>query len=117
MIVQQTRRKHGRQSTVRTATLEAGGQTIQCLVRDVSDGGARLKLLEGEIDEGASGSLVIPRVGAFAGQVVWCSGRELGMRFGDELPPDMADTLGPSDIADVLGLVAWDKDGQGAGGS
>jgi two-component system cell cycle response regulator len=59
----------------------AAGLTTDCAVRDISDGGARIKLTA-MVVLSAPVVLLIPRIGdAHEIQAIWQRGPELGLRF------------------------------------
>jgi PilZ domain len=76
------RRRHLRTEVRRSARLVYGphGYSVDCIVRDLSDGGARLELasepmLPREI------LLVDPTGGTTPARIVWRSGRDIGLQF------------------------------------
>lgn len=72
-----------RQRTLYAGVLihSAAGLTTDCSVKDISDGGARIKLMA-MVVLSAPVVLLVPRIGeADEVQVIWQRGAELGLRF------------------------------------
>lgn len=81
-------RKFSRTSVAWDGRLEAGGQSYPCTVLNLSANGARLRLDQPVAGHHWSGTLNIPRLGAFRAKVAWSTpvgALEIGLTFQD--PP------------------------------
>ena len=74
------------------AKLGHGAQRFDCVVADLSLGGARVHLAE-PIANGERVSLALDRLGTLRAEVVWQEGHSIGLRFVDE-PQKIAETIG-----------------------
>jgi hypothetical protein len=79
------RRRHARVGVMLMATLRATGGLYDCMVLDISRGGAKLTLGEPHA-VGSAVSLVLGGFGTFRAEPVWQRGEILGLRFLD--PPE-----------------------------
>jgi hypothetical protein len=75
------RRGSPRLNTNRTGKVLCGAFAWDCVIKDVSDGGAKILMLSGSSPPGAA--QLVDLVGGFAhdAKVVWRKDRELGLRF------------------------------------
>lgn len=105
------RRRYKRQRVLWTAKLYQRGVIHECVVANVSAGGARM-IMEIQfgapdpgIEHGALAMLTIDRFGDFPGRVVWHEERYIGLEFlqpadevfaiiGSQLPPPPPETGG-----------------------
>ena len=74
------------------AKLALGARRFDCVVVDLSLGGARLHFVE-PITIGAMVTLTLERLGALRAEVVWQEERSIGLRFVDE-PQKIAEMIG-----------------------
>jgi len=75
------RRRHKRRSGMWKAHVELGrGQRVDCVVLDLSDGGARLVLRQ-PIVAGKVVTLVAERAGTRGARVAWADGNRVGIEF------------------------------------
>jgi hypothetical protein len=65
------------------AKIEAGGRNHDCVVVDLSLGGARLHMAS-PIAKGESVLLTVQRFGAFRAEVAWEKERSIGIRFMED---------------------------------
>jgi len=84
-------------STVRkrvlwAAQLEVSSKRYDCIVVDLSLGGARLHFPEA-ISKGQKAVLVLDRIGKLGGEVMWQQERSIGIRFTDD-PQRVAQLIG-----------------------
>jgi hypothetical protein len=81
------RRRHHRVGVMMMATLRATRGFFECMVLDLSSGGAKLAI-DGEVvlRPGDSVSLIIAPIGSFRAQSVWQRTNFAGIRFLD--PPE-----------------------------
>jgi hypothetical protein len=77
------RRRYRRTSVLLRASFRRGNEAIDCLITNLSAGGARLRPSR-PIDGSTVGSLESPRLGTIAGEVVWQGGDTFGLRFLDQ---------------------------------
>jgi len=82
------RRRHQRIGVMWMASLRSGGNYVDCLVVDLSCGGARL-LLSAPMILGPSVRVEIAAYGTFAASVVWQRNASAGIRF-DAAPAAIA---------------------------
>ncbi len=74
------RRRHIRRSTILRGTLHIDARDIDCVILDLSVGGAKIMIRE-PVYSGARTTLRIDRVGAFSADVVWTSDEFCGLLF------------------------------------
>ncbi|MFA6316976.1 MAG: PilZ domain-containing protein [Elusimicrobiota bacterium] len=79
------------------ARLEEGGTWHDCLILNISPGGAKVSV-EGPASDAKVVHLEIGRFGRFGAEVVWRAGSELGLRFTHD-PAEMTEV--------VLGLAVY----------
>jgi len=79
---EQDRRKFERIAVLWSGSLVCEGQTIDCLIVNISPQGAMVRL---ENPGRCKKSVVLrsPRFGELAGEINWRKGKELGIRFQD----------------------------------
>ena len=89
------RRRHSRVSAMWMGTLKARHNFFDCMVIDISAGGAKLAFAEPvSLGVGAAVTLILDRFGNFRGETAWQRGALVGVRFLD--PPDaVAEAFGP----------------------
>jgi hypothetical protein len=89
------RRRHGRRSGLWAAQLEnAQGTRCNCLVLDVSQSGAKLRV-EQQASPGENVTLIGERFGKRRGRVVWAGNHRIGIIFVDQ-PSAAAPTKTPT---------------------
>jgi hypothetical protein len=79
------RRRHARVGVMLMATLRSTNGLFDCMVLDISRGGAKVMLSEAH-DITPAVTLILGGFGAFRAQLVWHRGEILGIRFDD--PPE-----------------------------
>jgi hypothetical protein len=86
------RRKFERVTVLWSGTLNCGARTLDCLIVNVSAGGAMVRV---ETPDLCKKSVVLrsPRFGELAGEVTWRQGKELGIEF-KETPEAVSKLLG-----------------------
>ncbi len=77
-------RTHVRHETACPGTFSSKDQAVDCVVLNVSVGGAKLRL-NGKIDVTAQVKLRVEQVGEFAGRVIWRNDATLGIEFNEPL--------------------------------
>jgi hypothetical protein len=73
--------------------------TLDCLIRDLSEAGARLKLSEAVAVPEAMELYIPNREEVHRARVEWRNGDEIGVSFGEIASPSMASDLSQSDLA------------------
>ena len=79
--------------------IQAGRESIDCIVLNMSPGGAKVKLLKRFAGDGSPVVLHIDRLGGYAGEVVWSEGELIGLRFLKDpqlIAADIERALGPA---------------------
>jgi len=79
------RRRFRRKSVILASTLVTARGAVQCVVLDLSLGGARIRFPE-KLEPLEQVTLVFAKFGRFPGHVVWRNGADAGLQFSD--PPD-----------------------------
>jgi len=74
------------------AQLQIASHRFDCIVVDLSLGGARLHFAE-PIEKGQQVTLVLDRIGDLGAEVVWQQERSIGVRFTDD-PQRIAQLIG-----------------------
>lgn len=74
-------RQHLRSAVFWSGVVQAGRESIDCIVLNMSAGGAKVKLLNRFANDGSPVVLHIDRMGGYAGEVVWSEGDLIGLRF------------------------------------
>jgi hypothetical protein len=78
------RRAHVRKSIVLPAKLETADRQFDCLILDISAGGARLHMsqdISQDFDAAQSVTLTFEGYGTFAARVAWRATAEIGLKF------------------------------------
>ena len=73
-------RQHDRAGVALAAQVSSAGPTTECMVLNITLGGAKLRIEE-PLSAGEALVLGIDSFGQFSGRVRWRSGDELGMKF------------------------------------
>ena len=76
------RRRHRRTSVLLRGSFRRGKEVIDCLITDLSSGGARLRPTQ-PLAGAAVGTLETARLGLIPGEVIWVAGDSVGVRFLD----------------------------------
>lgn len=76
-----TLRRHPRSAVFWSGTVQSGRASIDCIVLNMSPGGAKVKLLKRFTGDGSPVVLHIDRLGGYAAEVVWSEGEMIGLRF------------------------------------
>jgi hypothetical protein len=79
-----TYRAHPRYGTFCPGKFSIGDQTVDCVVLNISVGGAKIRV-SGPIDDASQVRLLTEQIGEFAGRVVWRDGPTMGIAFHDQL--------------------------------
>lgn len=74
-------RRHLRSAVFWSGVMQAGRESIDCIVLNMSAGGAKVKLLSRFAHDGSPVVLHIDRMGGYAGEVMWSEGDLIGLRF------------------------------------
>lgn len=97
------RRRHARADGDWSAVLQILDQPIQCVVRNISAGGAKVRLDDAHRFGGAGLPtvdtkvvLTIDGLGDFRGKIVWTEAAEGGIKFSDD----------PIEVAEILEFAA-----------
>jgi len=93
-------RQHPRSAVFWSGALQSGRESIDCIVLNMSPGGAKVKLFRRFASNGSPVVLHIDRLGGYASEVVWSEGDAVGLRFLKD-PKEVA-----ADIERVLGPLA-----------
>lgn len=87
-------------SSLRTRSLRTGKAVFgsfqysrDCIIRDVSEGGVRIRIDDPDSIPGEFWLLDIKKFAAFKAQVKWRKGNELGLGLGAERPLDGSEML------------------------
>jgi hypothetical protein len=94
-----TLRRHPRSAVFWSGAIQAGRESIDCIVLNMSPGGAKVKLLKRFAGDGSPVVLHIDRLGGYAGEVVWSEGELIGLRFLKDpqlIAADIERALGPA---------------------
>jgi hypothetical protein len=81
------RRRHKRHHVCKTARIEFDGSRLDCIIRNLSEAGARLQVRELASTPQSLVLFVTPKKGARSCTVVWRNGTELGVAFTPPLSP------------------------------
>lgn len=94
----QSLRQHPRSAVFWSGALQAGRDSIDCIVLNMSPGGAKVKLFRRFVGDGSPVVLHVDRLGGYASDVVWSEGDAVGLRFlkdPKEVAADIERQLGP----------------------
>ncbi len=84
--VKSERRRHKRKPVLWSARVESRAGPAECIILDLSLGGAKLKTAAPPVPPHQIVTLVIDRFGALRAEVAWSRLGHMGLRFID--PPD-----------------------------
>jgi len=76
-----TMRRHPRTAVFWSGTVQVGRESIDCIVLNMSAGGAKVKLFKRYPGGNSPLVLNIDRLGGYAAEVVWSQGEMIGVRF------------------------------------
>ena len=80
-------RKSERLPTMMDISMTRGGQMVEGVLVDISEGGAKIRVATAASGEPSSESdaivLNIPRFGEFDGEIVWTEGKFAGIQFSE----------------------------------
>jgi hypothetical protein len=79
-----TYRAHPRYEIFCLGEFSVGDQTVDCVVLNISVGGAKLRISE-PIGDASQVRLRVERIGDFAGRLAWRDGTTMGIAFHDQL--------------------------------
>lgn len=74
-------RGHPRSAVFWSGAVRGGRQNVDCVVLNMSPGGAKIRLLKRFVDDGSPVILHIDRLGGYTSEVVWAEGDMMGLRF------------------------------------
>lgn len=74
-------RTHTRSAVFWSGAVQDGRQKVDCIVLNMSPGGAKIRLLKRFVNDGSPVILQIDRLGGYTGEVVWLEGNTMGLRF------------------------------------
>ncbi len=74
-------RRHTRSAVFWSGAVQAGRENVDCIVLNMSPGGAKIRLLKRYVSDGSPVVLHIDRLGGYAGEVIWSEGNTMGLRF------------------------------------
>lgn len=77
----QSMRRHPRSAVFWSGAVQAGRESVDCIVLNMSPGGAKLKMLKRFVSDGSPVVLHIDRLGGYAGEIIWSEGDTVGLRF------------------------------------
>lgn len=77
----QSMRRHPRSAVFWSGAVQAGRENLDCIVLNMSPGGAKLKLLTRFVSDGSPVVLHIDRMGGYAAEIIWSEGDTMGLRF------------------------------------
>lgn len=78
---QRSMRGHPRSAVFWSGALQAGRQNVECIVLNMSPGGAKVRMLKRFVSDGSPVILHIDRLGGYTSEVVWTEGNTIGLRF------------------------------------
>lgn len=78
---ERTLRRHSRSAVFWSGAVQAGRQSIDCVVLNMSPGGAKIRLMKRYVGDGSPVILHIDRLGGYTSEVVWSEGNTMGLRF------------------------------------
>jgi hypothetical protein len=78
---QRSMRSHPRSAVFWSGALQAGRQNVECIVLNMSPGGAKVRMLKRFVSDGSPVILHIDRLGGYTCEVVWTEGNTIGLRF------------------------------------
>jgi hypothetical protein len=87
------RRRHKRLHVGKTARIEFDGSRLDCVIRNLSDAGARLQLSSAACIPQSFVLFVTPKKDARSCEVVWSNERDLGVAFTPKPENSEDDTL------------------------
>lgn len=76
-------REERRRQILWSGVLQSARGPVQCLVTDISSGGARLSVGAAAVALGQAVTLLVAGMGLFRGTVVWAESGSVGVRFAD----------------------------------
>jgi hypothetical protein len=76
-------RRDARRQLLWSGTLQTSQGPCQCIVVDLSRGGAKLQLAK-PVKIGQLVTLVVAGIGTYRGTVIWCENGSLGVKFAEE---------------------------------
>lgn len=85
-------RQFRRKAVIWGAKLETGQGLLDCIMLDLSLGGARLRC-DCQLELGKPATLMLDKFGAFPAEVVWATASEVGVQF-NEAPAKVAERFG-----------------------
>ena len=119
------RRQFPRCSVLMSGSLRAEGDSAQCVIQNISLGGAKIRILR-TLAHGGTVTLNVPKFGDFSCDVAWESGELVGLRFtmepdavagriAETLPRCLPEGFAFDTMADVTGDPISDIAGDTAG--
>lgn len=74
-------REHSRAAVFWSGAVRGGREDVECVVLNMSPGGAKVRLLKRFAGDGSPVILHIDRLGGYTCEVVWVEGNTMGLRF------------------------------------
>lgn len=74
-------RRHPRSAVFWSGSVQGGRESVDCIVLNMSPGGAKIRLLKRFVSDGSPVVLHIDRLGGYAGEIAWSEGNTMGLRF------------------------------------
>lgn len=94
-----TSRRHPRAAVFWSGAVQAGRTSVDCIVLNLSPGGAKVKLLQRFVSDGSPVVVHIDRLGSYASEVIWSEGDTMGVHFlkdPQRVAADIEKVLGPN---------------------
>lgn len=74
-------REHTRAAVFWSGAVRGGREDVECVVLNMSPGGAKVRLLKRFVGDGSPVILHVDRLGGYTCEVVWTEGNTMGLRF------------------------------------
>ncbi len=74
-------REHARSAVFWSGAVRGGREDVECVVLNMSPGGAKVRLLKRFVGDGSPVILHVDRLGGYTCEVVWVEGNTMGLRF------------------------------------
>jgi hypothetical protein len=74
-------REHARSAVFWSGAVRGGRENVECVVLNMSPGGAKIRLLKRFTGDGSPVILHVDRLGGYTCEVIWTEGNTMGLRF------------------------------------
>ena len=74
-------REHSRSAVFWSGAVRGGREDVECVVLNMSPGGAKVRLLKRFVGDGSPVILHVDRLGGYTCEVIWTEGNTMGLRF------------------------------------